>query len=256
MIIELEHSFTIPVPPDQAWDVLFDVERVAPCMPGATVETVNGDNLAGRLKVKVGPVSLTYKGTARFTERDAAAHSVLVEASGQETRGAGGASATVRATLRPEQGGVERKNGQTLVTLHTTLNVTGRPAQFGRGMMAEIGGKLVEQFAENLAQQLTAGPFIPAGRDVSAPPGEPATAAPGTARASADATWPQAAQPGQARPEAQGAQPAQDAINLLSLAGPVVLKRIIPVVGITAAVALLVRRACRGFLQRVPARRC
>jgi uncharacterized protein len=114
---------------------------------------VDGDDVAGRLKVKVGPVSLTYKGTATFKDRDAADRSILVEASGKETRGAGTASATVKASLQPENG----SDAATLVTLHTTLNVTGRPAQFGRGVIAEVGSRLIDKFADNLAQQLTGG---------------------------------------------------------------------------------------------------
>src|SRR5580692_7691529 len=150
MAIELDNSFTVPVPPEQAWDVLLDVERIAPCMPGATVEEFDGEVVTGRIKVKVGPVSLTYRGTAKFTERDPDARVILLEASGKETRGAGTASATVRATLEPESGGEATK-----ATMHTTMNVTGRPAQFGRGVMVEVGGKLVEQFAQNLRQLIT-----------------------------------------------------------------------------------------------------
>src|ERR1700753_1679568 len=153
MAMELDHSFTVPVPPSQAWDVLLDVQRIAPCMPGATVDTVEGDEVAARMKVKVGPVSLTYKGTATFKDRDAADRSVLVEASGKETRGAGPSSATVRASLQPENG----SGATTLVTLHTTLNVTGRPAQFGRGVITEVGSRLIDKFADNLAQQLGSG---------------------------------------------------------------------------------------------------
>ena len=105
MAMELDNSFTVPVPPDQAWDVLLDVKRIAPCMPGATVDEVDGDVVNGRIKVKVGPVSLTYRGTAKFTERDPDAHQVVVEASGKETRGAGTASATVHASLTPDASG-------------------------------------------------------------------------------------------------------------------------------------------------------
>src|SRR5215468_6167330 len=132
--MDLEHSFTIPVPPEQAWQVLLDVERIAPCMPGATVDSVDGDVVKGRIKVKVGPVTMTYAGTARFIERDEQAHAVTLEASGKETRGAGTASATIRSTLQDE-------GGQTNVVVHTTMSVTGRPAQFGRGVMAEVGGR-------------------------------------------------------------------------------------------------------------------
>jgi carbon monoxide dehydrogenase subunit G len=147
MAIELEHTFAVPVPPEQAWDMLLDVARVAPCMPGATVDEVDGDVVTGKIKVKVGPIALTYTGKATFTEKDAAARAVRVEAAGKETRGAGTASATVQAAL-------EEENGETRVRVHTSLNVTGRPAQFGRGVMAEVGGRLIEKFSANLAELL------------------------------------------------------------------------------------------------------
>src|SRR3984957_5554131 len=132
--MELEHSFTVPVPPDQAWDVLLDVERVAQCLPGATLDSVEGDEIKGRIKVKLGPISMTYAGTARFTERNRDAGVVTLEAAGKETRGAGTAAATIRSELRSE-------GDQTEVTVHTSLNVTGKPAQFGRGVMAEVSAK-------------------------------------------------------------------------------------------------------------------
>src|SRR5579862_3013083 len=149
MSMELDNVFTVPASPAHAWEVLLDVERIAPCMPGATVEEFDGEVVTGRIKVKVGPVSLTYRGTAKFIERDPEAQVVVLEAAGKETRGAGTASATVRASLEPEASG-----DSTLVTMHTTMNVTGRPAQFGRGVMVEVGGKLVDQFAANLATLL------------------------------------------------------------------------------------------------------
>ncbi len=157
--MELEHSFSVPVPVERAWDVLLDVERVAPCMPGATLDSVDGDNIAGRIKVKVGPITMTYAGTAKFTERDRDAGVVVLEASGKETRGAGTASASVRSELKAD-------GDRTHVIVHTTLNVTGKPAQFGRGVMAEVGGKLIGIFADNLAAMLAAEPA--AGADVGA----------------------------------------------------------------------------------------
>jgi carbon monoxide dehydrogenase subunit G len=168
--MELEHSFTIPVPPEQAWEVLLDVKRVAPCMPGATIDSVDGDVISGRIKVRVGPIALTYAGQARFTEKDEQARVVVLEASGKETRGTGTASATVRSTLQD-------LGGQTRVTVHTTMNITGRPAQFGRGVMVEVGSKIIEKFATNLAAQLaTGGPAAELATD-----GEPAAVPAGEA---------------------------------------------------------------------------
>jgi carbon monoxide dehydrogenase subunit G len=162
--MELEHSFTVPVPKERAWDVLLDVEKVAPCMPGATLDTVTGDEITGKINVKVGPITMTYAGTAKFTERDKTAGVVTLEASGRETRGAGTASASVRSQLTGE-------GDTTHVNVRTNLNVTGKPAQFGRGVMAEVGGKLIGIFADNLASMLAAEPApvgsSPAGADAA-----------------------------------------------------------------------------------------
>ncbi len=114
-------------------------------MPGASVLSVDGDEIEGQVKVKLGPLSLTYKGTAKFTEKDQESHTIAIEANGKETRGAGTASANVTATLKPGDTGAE-----TLVSIHTSLNVTGRPAQFGRSLLPEVSGKLIQQFATNL----------------------------------------------------------------------------------------------------------
>jgi uncharacterized protein len=257
MAMELDNSFTVPVPPDQAWDVLLDVKRIAPCMPGATVDEVDGDVVNGRIKVKVGPVSLTYKGTAKFIERDPEAHVVVLEAAGKETRGAGTASATVRASMAPDASG----NG-TDVTMHTSMNVTGRPAQFGRGVMVEVGGKLVEQFAANLAKLIVGGEGPAEG---SGPGGGasvvPAAAASGVDGASAPAVTAEApsgngsaaATPvavttngpvanGTGEPVASAPAPAQeDSLNLVKLVGPAIVKRLIPVVAGAAGLALLGR---------------
>src|ERR1700683_3287252 len=145
--MELEHSFTVPVPKERAWDVLLDVERVAPCMPGATLDSVDGDVINGRIKVKVGPISMTYTGKAEIVEKDEAAGLIRMDASGKETKGAGTASASVRSLI-------EGQGNETRVTVHTTINVTGKPAQFGRGVMNEVSGKLIGIFAENLAELL------------------------------------------------------------------------------------------------------
>ena len=242
MAMEMDHSFTVPVPPDRAWDVLLDVEKIAPCMPGATVDEFDGEVVTGRIKVKVGPVSLTYRGTAKFTERDPDARVILLEASGKETRGAGTASATVRAMLEPESGGEATK-----AIMHTTMNVTGQPAQFGRGVMVEVGGKLVEQFAQNLRQLIT---------DDSAGGGGAATTEAGGASADQAAAQvqdgPGSTQPSPVVPSATttapSAPPAQagaDSINLVKLVGPALLKRVVPVAVVAAVLALLGRRLFR-----------
>jgi carbon monoxide dehydrogenase subunit G len=180
--MELEHSFTVPVPIDRAWDVLLDVERVAPCMPGATVTSVDGDEVHATVKVKVGPISMAYAGTARFVEKDKATWTVLLEASGKETRGAGTAAAKIRSELTDA-------GDETHVTVLTTLNVTGKPAQFGRGVMNEVSGKLLTIFATNLAALLaepdgTAEPAAgAAGAETSAAPAVTPGAAAATAAA-------------------------------------------------------------------------
>ena len=222
MAIELDNSFTVPVPPEQAWHVLLDVERIAPCMPGASITSVEGDEVAGQVKVKLGPLSLSYKGTAKFTEKDQASHSIVIEASGKETRGAGTASATVHAGLKPAD-----TEGQTLVSIHTSLNVTGRPAQFGRSLLPEVSGKLIAQFAANLEALIEA--------DAA---GETASAA----------TAEGAEQSGSA--ETTVALPQQeDSLNLIKLVGGPVLKRVIPVAAV-AAVLVIFRHRIRDFFTR------
>src|SRR5450755_4111888 len=167
--MELTHSFTVPVPLDQARDVLLDVEKVAPCMPGATLDSVTGDEITGKIKVRVGPISMTYAGKAKFTERDREAAVVKLEASGKETRGAGTASATVRSELSGQ-------GDETHVTVLTNLNVTGKPAQFGRGVLSEVGGRLIGIFADNLAKMLAAEPPVggTSATEAVAAPAEPA----------------------------------------------------------------------------------
>jgi len=245
MSMEMDHSFTVPVPPDRAWDVLLDVKGIAPCMPGATVDEFDGEVVTGRIKVRVGPVSLTYRGTAKFIERDPVAHVVVMEASGKETRGAGTAAATVRASLEPESSAEA-----TRVTMHTTMNVTGRPAQFGRSVMVEVGGKLVEKFAENLAQLISgdgaaATDGAAAAEDVSTD-GESASQPAATAETGPGSTQPSVVIPVTSTASAPPpAQQSDDSINLIRLVGPALLKRVIPVAVAAAVLALLGRAVFR-----------
>lgn len=161
--MQMEHHFTVPVPVDVAWQALLDPERIAPCMPGATLSSVEGNDFAGSVKVKLGPVTLLYKGTGTFTEVDESARRVVVDASGKDSRGNGTAAATVTASLVEE-------NGTTAVRVDTDLKITGKPAQLGRGMISEVGSKLLGQFASCLAERL-------AGADVTAAEQKPAAAA-------------------------------------------------------------------------------
>jgi uncharacterized protein len=256
MAIELDNSFTVPVPPEQAWDVLLDVEQIAPCMPGASVLSVDGDEIQGQVKVKLGPLSLTYKGTAKFTEKDQESHTIAIEASGKETRGAGTASANVTATLKPGDTGAE-----TVVSIHTSLNVTGRPAQFGRSLLPEVSGKLIQQFATNLEAMVIADTATdetvadetaePATGEVPAPETgeEPAVASvEPAAESSAGATAPVAAKP-TAPPVKRPAAPVvkqEESLNAFKFVVVPILKRLIPVAAIGAAgaaIAVIFRRS-------------
>ena len=144
--MELHNSFIVPADIETAWRTLLDVEAIAPCMPGATLESVNGDEFTGNVKVKLGPVSMVYGGQAHFVSKDDAKRVSIIEGTGRETRGSGTAKALVTMTL------VEQTPTETRVDVATDLTITGKAAQFGRGVMQDVAGRLVDQFAENLAQ--------------------------------------------------------------------------------------------------------
>jgi uncharacterized protein len=141
--MELAHEFTVDAPVDRAWAVLTDLERIAPCMPGAELTGVDGGIYHGLVKVKVGPISAQYKGTASFVEKDEAVHRVVLKAAGRDTRGQGNASATVTAVMTGQEDG-------TRVEIATDMTVSGRVAQFGRGVMADVTARLLQQFVDNL----------------------------------------------------------------------------------------------------------
>src|SRR4051812_13941636 len=164
--MNLENEFTVPVPVDEAWQVLLDVERMAPCMPGAALTSVNGDEFTGTVKVKVGPITVTYNGQAKFLSKDDATHRAVIEAKGKESRGSGTAGATVTTQLVGE-------GSTTKVRVETDLNVTGRPAQFGRGVMAEVAAKLIDQFAKCLEDEINSAPS-PSPAAATAQPAAPA----------------------------------------------------------------------------------
>jgi carbon monoxide dehydrogenase subunit G len=227
--MHLNHEFVVPVPVKQAWNVLLDIERIAPCLPGATVESVEGDSFAGRVKVKVGPITVTYKGTATFVQRDEEARRATIRADGREARGSGTALATVEAVLHDE-------GERTRVTLDTELAITGRPAQFGRGVMVDVSNKLLGMFADCLARVLAAdqAPPVAAGGTAEAGRGEPAVAVSGE-----PVPGPPAAAASVARDEAP--RPTPEAIDLLEAAGVPILKRALPAVSAVVLLVLLWR---------------
>ena len=160
--MQLTNSFTVPASLEDSWHLLNDVQRITPCMPGATLDTFAGDDFTGRVKLKIGAIQLTYRGTGRFLERDEGRHRLVMEASGKDTRGAGSASATVTATLTGD-------GDRTTVSVVTDLDITGKPAQFGRGILHEVGGRIIGQFAAGLEQEITA-PVTTAAGQPAAPP--------------------------------------------------------------------------------------
>jgi uncharacterized protein len=177
--MKLENSFTVPVPVGQAWEVLLDVERVAPCMPGATLESADGEKFTGHVKVKAGPVTLAYQGTASIISADAHEHVAVISAQGK-TRG-GTAPGTAAATVTMRLTDLGQTTG---VDLHTELKLTGRQAQLGRHAIPEVAGGIIQQFADNLATRLTAGPATPSSRSGTAAPTAPGPV-PGAAAAPA-----------------------------------------------------------------------
>ena len=211
--MDLENSFVVPADIDTAWKTLLDVEAIAPCMPGATLETVDGDAFTGSVKVKLGPVNMTYGGKARFVEKDEAQHRAVIEGTGKETRGSGTASALVTCQL------VAETADRTRVEVTTDLTVTGKPAQFGRGVMQDVAGRIIDQFSANLASVI-ADRGARAEAEASGAPQPPTAATP----------LPQAA----------------DSIDLLGTAGAPVLKRAIPavlaVVAVIGIIWLIARR--------------
>ena len=145
--MELQHTFIVPIGVDDAWTAFNDIEGIAPCLPGAAITSVEGDEFTGTAKVKLGPISLQYSGKGRWASRDEAEYRAVIEASGKDKRGNGTAAATITAHLEPEGPG-------TRVVVDTDLRITGRPAQFGRGVIQEVGTKLLDQFASCLSERL------------------------------------------------------------------------------------------------------
>jgi carbon monoxide dehydrogenase subunit G len=202
--MDLNHEFIVNVPVNDAWIILTDLERIAPCLPGAQLTEVEGDTYRGQVKVKVGPIVAQFKGQASFVTRDDAAHTASLKGEGRDTTGKGTASAIITAQL------TSVTPTSTNCTVVTNLTISGKVAQFGRGALADVSDKLLAQFSENLNQLITS--------------------APATTSAPAAAT-PAATEVAAASPEIRKIDSAEVApLDLLGTAGAPILKRAIPVV--------------------------
>ncbi len=235
--MELTNEFSVNVPLDEAWDVLTDVTRIAPAMPGAKLETVEGDEYRGVVKVKVGPVTAEYKGAATFLERDPVAHRAVLRAEGRETRGQGNATAIITATLVPDGTG-------TRVSVVTDLSITGRVAQFGRGVLGDVTNKLLGQFVTSLETTVLGGggATAPSGGGGA---GDGAITGVTEVTEVSDASHDGARKIG-AAPGAQGDEREVVPVNLLRVVLPVVVKRlIVPLVTLVAVLAFWRRRRRR-----------
>ena len=224
--MKLENEFTVPAPPEQAWAVLLDVERVAPCLPGATVEPSGEEGeYAGTMTIKIGPITSRYKGTVKIERADEQARVAVMRATAKDARGQGTASATITSSMEQVAEG-------TRVKVETDMRVTGPAAQFGRGVMQDVSAKLMRQFAECLAKEMSA---APAGVNGAAPEAGPEIEAqpeqePAIAAAAA------------APPTNGGPQPQpENVLNLAEASREAVLKRVVPLVAALVALMILFR---------------
>jgi carbon monoxide dehydrogenase subunit G len=212
--MDLQNSFVVPSDIDTAWTQLQDVEGLAPCMPGATLTSHDGDDFTGSVKVKLGPVSMVFAGQARFVSKDEATHTVVIEGAGKETKGTGTAKGLVTAVL------VQEAPDRTRVDVNTEITITGKAAQFGRGVMQDVAARIIDQFSANLAAMMTGGGAAVEAEAVAAGAAGTATAAP-------------------ARPAALPHH--EDSIDLLGTAGAPVLKRAIPIaIGLVVVIGVIV----------------
>jgi uncharacterized protein len=234
--MELVNDFTVNVPVDEAWAVLTDVERIAPCLPGAQLQEVEGDVYRGVVKIKVGPILAQFKGQATFVEKDDTAHKAVLKAEGRDTTGKGNASALITAKLDPQGDGV------TKVTVSTDLTITGKVAQFGRGALADVSTKLLRQFVDCL-ETTVLGPSADA-TQAAAP--KDAGAAAATAPSGTDAAPSANAALAPDAGVRKVAQPEAQPIDLLDAAGAPLAKRLIPAGLVLIILLLLLRRHRRS----------
>jgi carbon monoxide dehydrogenase subunit G len=245
MAEKLVNEFTVNRPIDEAWVVITDVERIAPCLPGAQLQEIEGDVYRGIVKVKLGSISPQFKGQAKFTERDDAAHQATLDAEGRDTGGRGNASARINVeaeSLSPTS---------TKVMVTTDLQITGKVAQFGRGIIGDVSKKLMEQFANNLNSMLDSDPVASNGAAESAPAptdGDATDDSPNAAPDSAATATGAASATDEAgevpvTPRVRKIEgPATEPVDLAGVAGPAVLKRLLPIVAGLLVLLFILRR--------------
>ena len=225
--MELVNEFTVNRPIDEAWAVITNVERIAPCLPGAQLQEIEGDTYRGVVKVKVGPISAALKGEAHFVERDDANHRCVLKGEGRDIKGNGNASALITASLQ------EISPTSSKCVVHTKLDMTGKVAQFGRGALADISTKLMQQFSKNLDDMLAKDAATPA----------PAQQPDNTTAAAAGTNGPTAAADSNTAPTVRTINgPAAEPIDALSLGGNAMLKRLVPLLGGLVLLLLILRR--------------
>jgi hypothetical protein len=227
--MELNNETEVKAPIEEVWAAFTDVERIAPCLPGAQLQEIEGDEFRGIVKVKVGPITAQYKGKAMFLEQNKDEWRVKLKADGRDTRGAGNASAVITATLAP------LSEASTKLNVDTDLTITGKVAQFGRGAIADVSAKLMGQFADNVEKMLESGPA-----DSSAAPAAP------TAETAESAVVSAPAAASEAKPTVRKIDsPEPEAVDLLEVAGTPMLKRVAPVLGVLLLL-LILRRLLGG----------
>jgi carbon monoxide dehydrogenase subunit G len=234
-LVELEHHFEVPAGIDKAWTHLLDMEKIAACFPGAVLSTSDGDEYTGTVKVKLGPIQLTYAGAARIVAVDEASHTATIEASGSATR----SSSTARMTVVATATAVDDR--RTAVAMQTDLTITGRPAQFGRGVMAEVGSKILGNFASCLSSTLADLPECDADAAMST---DAANAAAGSPTTGGIANGTRVGSHSADRRE------GAESIDLLGSARGAIVKRLVPVAA--GLVLLLLWRAMRGRRRTAP----
>jgi carbon monoxide dehydrogenase subunit G len=231
--MEIADSFRVTTPLDRTWNVLLDIEGIAPCLPGAQLQEVDGNQYRGIVKVKVGPITAQYKGTATLAEVDEPGRRIVLDASGRDTRGQGNAKASIVVTMNDDNGG-------TRVDVVTDLSITGKVAQFGRGVLDDVSAKLLRQFVENLERDVLAGGGgKPADLEVDAPP---PISAPAATNGVASAGGVVSASTGPRRIESREVEP----IDQLDVAGGSAARRVVPIVVGVVVLFVLWRLLRRG----------